>query len=100
MHNHLLLFACFGNLKVIPCIFLDILKLAKVAATFEIGWMFSCANSFKNISRAHMQGAEMSTVEKRFLSFKIYTEKYLLYWQRIAIWAVATYGTKISSCIS
>lgn len=94
MHNHLLLFACLGNLKVIPCI------LAKVAATFEIGWMFSCANSFKNISRAHIQGAEMSTVEKRFLSFKIYTEKYLLYWQRIAIWAVATYGTKISSCIS
>lgn len=43
---------------------------------------------------------EMSTVEKRFLFFKIYAEKYLLYWQRIAIWAVATSGTKTSSCIS
>lgn len=42
----------------------------------------------------------MSTVEKRFLSFKVYTDKYILYWQIIAVGTVATYGTIISLCIS
>lgn len=27
-------------LKTVSCIFLDSLKMAKVAATFETGWMF------------------------------------------------------------
>lgn len=59
MHNYLLLFACFRSLKVVPCVFLDILKMAKIAATFETGCMLCRANSFKNTSRAHLQGAEM-----------------------------------------
>lgn len=68
--------------------------MAKVSATFVIGWMFFGGSSFKTINRAHIQGAEMSTAEKRFSSFKICTEKSLLYWQRIAVWDLAAYATK------
>lgn len=68
--------------------------MAKVTATFDTGWMFSCAGSFKNINRAHVQGAEMSTAEKRFSSSKLCTEKSLLCWQRIAVWDLAAYATK------
>lgn len=45
--------------------------MAKVTATFETGWMFSCASIFKNINGAHLWGAEMSTTEKRSSSSKI-----------------------------
>lgn len=72
--------------------------MAKVSATFETGWMFSSGSSFKNINRACIQGAEMSTAEIRFSSFKICTEKSLLYWQRIAVWDLAAYATKNSVC--
>lgn len=58
-------------LTVVPFIFLNSFKMAKVTATFGTGWMFSCASSFKNINRVHVQGAEMSTTEKIFSSFKI-----------------------------
>lgn len=61
--------------------------MAKIATTFETGCMLCRATSFKNISRAHMQGAEMSTIEERFLRCKqrntYCTGKELLYglWQ-------------------
>lgn len=74
--------------------------MAKVTATFETDSVLCYANSSKTTSRAHVQGAEMSTVEKRFLSFIVYTDKYILYWQIIAIRTVATYDTITSLCIS
>lgn len=81
-------------LTVVPFMFLNSFKIAKVTATFGAGWMFSCASSFKNRNRAHVQGAEMSTTEKIFSSFKVWTEKSLVWWQRIAVWDLAAYSTK------
>lgn len=62
----------------------------KFAVTFLTVGMFFAANNFKNISRAYLQGAEMSTVEKdfyllRYMQRNIYcTSNELLYrlWQK------------------